>query len=85
MAGFSSGEACFHVVLFKSSRTKVGYVVKLSFSIAQHKRDKELIKSFVSYFGYGGYSEPNNEKHGVFSASSFANILKFIIPFLTTL
>nr|YP_010317386.1 hypothetical protein MRV96_mgp48 [Ciborinia camelliae]UNB14711.1 hypothetical protein [Ciborinia camelliae] len=36
MAGFTSGEGCFLVSIFKSTTTKLGYTPRLRFSITQH-------------------------------------------------
>ena len=49
LAGFSSGEGCFHVRFKKSTRSKLGVQVSLLFKITQHERDKELMKSFIGY------------------------------------
>ena len=40
ISGFVSGEGNFFVDIFKSSSNKIGYQVKLRFSVTQHKRDK---------------------------------------------
>lgn len=37
-AGFSSGEACFYIKIFKSN-TKIGEAVLLTFQLTQHLRD----------------------------------------------
>jgi len=50
LAGFTSGEGCFRISIFKSA-TKLGEAVSLIFKISQHTRDEQLIKSFVEYFG----------------------------------
>lgn len=48
LAGFTSGEGCFHILVNKSSK-----VVQLIFQITQHSRDKILIQSLISYLGCG--------------------------------
>ena len=48
---------CFHVRFKKSARSKLGVQVSLLFKIAQHERDKELMKSFIGYFICGDISK----------------------------
>ena len=52
LAGFTSAEGCFHIRIFKS-KTNIGEAVLLIFSLAQHSRDEQLIKSFIYYFQCG--------------------------------
>ena len=44
LAGFTSGEGCFYVLVSKSSK-----IVQLVFQITQHSRDKKLIEN-LNYF-----------------------------------
>jgi len=53
LAGFTSGEGCFILNLFKSSAYKTGFKVQLRFQITQHSRDEALFRSFVEYFECG--------------------------------
>ncbi len=53
MAGFTSGDGCFVVT---ENKTSSGIYVKLVFSITQHRRDENLIRSFVDFFGCGTFS-----------------------------
>nr|YP_009722390.1 hypothetical protein [Morchella importuna]QGN66792.1 hypothetical protein [Morchella importuna] len=55
LAGFSSGDGCFLVKIVKSSSHKLGARVQLRFTITQHSRDAELLKSLVNSFGCGKY------------------------------
>lgn len=45
LAGFASGEGCFDIKTSKSSTHKLGLQVQIRFSLTQHYRDNELIKS----------------------------------------
>lgn len=38
LAGFTSGEGCFYIKIFKS-KTKIGEAVLLTFQLTQHLRD----------------------------------------------
>ena len=52
-AGFATGEGCFYVVAQKRPDFKTGYSFKLKFYIAQHSRDKDLLRSLIDYFDGG--------------------------------
>lgn len=68
MAGFVSGDGCFAVTEYKSSKV----YVRLAFSIAQHSRDESLIRRFVDFFGCGVYRSSSaapyfvKEGYGIF-------------------
>ena len=51
MVGFTAGEGCFFVSIFKSSDHKLGKRVRLEFLITQHYGDTELLNSFKNYLG----------------------------------
>lgn len=53
LAGFTSGEGCFFVLVSKSSTHALGFRVQLVFQITQHSRDKILIQSLISYLECG--------------------------------
>ena len=61
MAGFVSGEGSFSV--YTTSDDKY---VSLSFRVSQHNKDKQLLKSFVDFFGCGGFNY-HNKVLGFFS------------------
>lgn len=64
-----------------SSTTKLGEAVILKFYIAQHSRDKDLIKSLINNFGCGRI-ELNLEKSAVyFVITKFKDITDKVIPF----
>ena len=79
ITGFTSGEGCFLLSIFKSNKNKIGHVVQLIFKITQHKRDKKLLELIAKFFNCGTvYS--HSENAFVFTVSNFANIIKIIIP-----
>jgi hypothetical protein len=80
LAGFTSGEGCFMVKIFKSL-TKVGEAIKLEFIIVQHSRDSKLMESLVSYFGCGRYVSYENKDLGEFIVTKFSDLTNKIIPF----
>lgn len=82
LAGFSEGEGCFFVDIFKSTTHKIGYQVKLKFVITQHVRDIYLIESFTKFLGCGKVVTTANGLLVQFIVSNFSDIVDIIIPFL---
>jgi hypothetical protein len=80
LAGFVTGEGTFFVKINKS-RNKAGVGVQLVFQVAQHVRDTELLKSFVSYFKCGQYVRPTQEKWGYFQCTRFLDNYDIIKEF----
>lgn len=81
IAGFTSGEGCFRVVVSKSRTSKLGWEVKLRFYITQHTRDKQLMESLVSYLKCGRFVIRNQRDLGDFTCTKFSDIYEKIIPF----
>ena len=82
MAGFTTGEGCFFIKTTKG-RNKAGVGISLIFQISQHIRDKELLKSFVTYFKCGHYVKPLNKEWGYFQCTKFSDNYNIIKPFFT--
>lgn len=82
VAGFTTGEGCFLIDIFKSS-VKLGSASKLRFSITQHSRDEQLLRSFVAYLGCGYYIPRASGNAGDFFCSKISDLLDKIIPFYT--
>lgn len=80
LAGFTTGEGCFFVSVFKSLPMR-GESTKLIFQITQHCRDEKLMKSLVSYLGCGRYVPRNNKDFGEFIVTKFEDVTEKIIPF----
>ena len=79
-AGFASAESCFMVNIKNSSSNSCGYQVWLSFTLTQHKRDKDLLKSFESYLGCGN-TEVTTREVVNFIVRKLPDIISIIIPF----
>jgi len=79
LSGFTSAEGCFWIYIFKSTTTKTGMAVNLIFSISQHARDEQLIKSFIEYFGCGKFYL--NKEAVYIRVTKFSDIYDKIIPF----
>ena len=78
IAGFTSGEGCFLIIIFKS-KTKQGEAVKLIYQLTQHSRDLNIMKSFITYFNCGRISKRGEAID--FSVSKLSDITDKIIPF----
>lgn len=81
VAGFTSGEGNFSVIILKSSSNKIGERVSLKFRITQHSRDTKLMKDFSSFFCCGYFYETYNRELGNFIVQNFKDINEKIIPF----
>jgi hypothetical protein len=81
LAGFTSGEGCFYVNIYKSSRAKFGVGVRLEFSIAQDNRDEALLQSLISYLNCGYLKKTTNYSWGNFVVIKFSEIDEKLIPF----
>lgn len=79
IAGFASGDGCFTVHVRKSSASKLGFSVALSFQLDQHTRDKELMSYLVKYFKCGNVS--NNGSCIKYTVSKLSDIMSIMIPF----
>lgn len=81
ISGFTSGDGCFHVSLYKSSFTKTGYGAVLRLQLAQHSRDTLLLKSLISYLGCGRVEENEKNSAAYYVVSKFDDVIEKVIPF----
>lgn len=82
LAGFTSGEGCFKIILAaKSLNTKTGFRVLVGFQISQHSRDEKLITSLITYFGCGYIEKDSRGPAIYYSVYKFSDISEKIIPF----
>lgn len=79
-SGFTSGEGCFFISIFKSETSKLGENVTLKFHIAQHFRDSELLNQFVTQFGCGRVEVNSKKTAAYFVVTKFNDITNIIIP-----
>lgn len=81
LSGFSTGEGCFSVHTRKSSASKLGFSISLSFQLDQHSRDSELMENLIIYFNCGQVTK--NGSCTKFYVTKFSDIINVIIPFFT--
>lgn len=79
LVGFVDAEGSFYISIFKSSTSKLGEAVKLSFIITQHIRDDYLMKSLIEYLGCGNVNI--NRETVEFKVTKFSYLNDIIIPF----
>jgi hypothetical protein len=53
VTGFTDGEGCFSISIFKDSRMLTGFQAKPIFSISWHDRDKKLLEAIQRTLGVG--------------------------------
>nr|YP_009574619.1 LAGLIDADG endonuclease [Orbilia dorsalia]QBF58420.1 LAGLIDADG endonuclease [Orbilia dorsalia] len=81
IAGFTSGEGCFKVVIAKTTRNQIKFRVLLAFQITQHIRDENLLTSFITYFGCGIIEKDSRDSNLYYSVYKFSDNYEKIIPF----
>lgn len=80
LAGFTTGEGCFDILISKSKNYKIGFKTQLRFRIAQHCRDKVLLTSIVKYLNCGTLYKAG--KSGIdFTVTKLSDLNNIIIPF----
>ena len=79
LAGFTSGEGCFFIVIYKSESCKLKEAVQLKFILVQHVRDEQLMRNIQKYLECGNLLKKRDTLH--FTVSNFQELTKKIIPF----
>ena len=80
LSGFSEGEGCFYISVYKSSKSKVGLAVQLVFKITQHSRDIQLLRTIEKFFGCGRVEKRKKEACD-FTVNSLKAFELKIVPF----
>lgn len=83
VAGFVTGEGCIFIKITKG-RNNSGVGVQILFQVAQHIRDEELLKKFISFFNCGQYVQPLNKEWGYFQCTKFIDNFEKIVPFFNS-
>lgn len=81
VAGFTSGEGCFKVIVAKTPNTKLKLRVLLGFQITQHTRDEKLMTSLITYFNCGITEKDSRGPKLYYSVYKFSDNYEKIIPF----
>ena len=78
LAGFTSAEGCFLIVIFEA-KTNIGEGVQLIFKLTQHVKNKPLMRSLIKYFDCGNTNYERNVIN--YKVTKFGDITQKIIPF----
>jgi hypothetical protein len=89
LIGFTDAEGCFYVSIVKNKTSRLGYGLRLGFSIGLAVRDSNLIKQIHKFFNVGSISYNKDGSEIRFRATNFRDlgiIIKFFqkFPLLTS-
>ena len=80
ITGFTDGEGCFSISFSKREKMKLGIEIRPSFSVSQHRRNKEIILYLQKFFQCGGVRYSRRDQNFKYEVRSIADIVKKIIP-----
>jgi hypothetical protein len=80
ITGFTDGEGCFQISFSLRKKMRLGIEVRPSFSISQHKRNKEIILFLHRYFNCGGVRFSKRDQNYKFEVRSTKDLVQIIIP-----
>ena len=80
ISGFTDGEGTFSISFSLRKKFTLGLEVRPSFSISQHKRNLETLKSIQKYFGVGAIRFSKRDQNYKYEVRSISDIVKRIIP-----
>jgi hypothetical protein len=80
LAGFTTGvrSGCFSIKITNSSSNRLEFQVQLVFTLTQHERDKELMRSLVNYLDCGNVYK--NRETVDFQIKKFNDLTNKVIP-----
>lgn len=86
IVGFTDGEGCFSISIFKNATTKLGYQVFPEFVLTQGAKSVSLLEEIQSHFGCGRIYEnrrTDNHRENLhrYCVRSLKDIQEKIIPF----
>ena len=77
ITGFTDGEGCFLIVVYKDNTDKTGWRVKLFYQINLHIRDKALLEQIQKFFNVGKiYNSPTASRYHVSSVTDLQIIIQ---------
>ena len=80
ISGFVDGEGCFSVSFNKRAKLAVGIECRPSFSVSQHKRNKNVITQLHTFFKVGGVRFSKHDQNYKFEVRSVSELWGTIIP-----
>ena len=79
LAGFTTAEGCFFIVIYQSASSKLGEAVQLKFILVQHIRDEQLMNNIKEYLNCGNILQKKDTVH--LTITNFSALAEKIIPF----
>ena len=80
LSGFTDGEGCFSISFSKRAKMKTGIEIKPSFSLAQNKRNLQILKDIHKYFGCGAIRFNKYDQTYKYEVRSIKDLINTIIP-----
>src|SRR6056297_2571738 len=80
ITGFTDGEGCFQISFSLRKKMKFGIEIRPSFSVSQHKRNKEIILFLQKFFQCGGVRFSKRDQNYKYEVRSTKDLVKKIIP-----
>ena len=80
ISGFTDGEGSFLVSFQKRAKMSTGIEARPSFTISQHKRNKEILFRVCKYFGCGGIRFNKSDQTYKYEVRSLRELSQKIIP-----
>jgi hypothetical protein len=81
LVGFVEGDGCFMINTLKSQAYKLGIQTQLNFTISQHYRDEQLMKSLSEYLGCGVLKKDSRGSAIYWVVTRFSDLTAKILPF----
>ena len=83
ITGFSDGEACFRVSIYRRNDCKTGWWVIPTFTIELHKKDASILSQIKSYFGVGSLHIRKSKGQIIYTVGGVKDLMEVIIPHFT--
>lgn len=80
ITGLVDGEGSFVVSFSKRNKLKTGVEVRPSFSVSQHKRNRDILFRLQTYFKCGSVRFDSHDDTFKYEVRSLDEILNYIIP-----
>jgi len=80
VTGFVDGEGCFQISFSYRKKMKFGIEVRPSFSVSQHKRNKDIILFLHKFFECGGVRFSKRDQNYKYEVRSTKELIKKVIP-----
>ena len=80
ITGFADGEGCFSVSFNKREKLKSGIEIRPSFSLAQNKKNLQVLKIINTYFGCGAIRFSMNDQTYRYEVRSIKDLQTKVIP-----